>query len=386
MTFRGITAAFLIAFGSGFASPAQALEIRICESEIRTAVLSDERAVQSAHIQSFAVINRGDHAVKVTGVAFTLSDDQQVLDTRSLAPADIANAAKQAPQIAMLDKIFPMQFCNGHLLADARLGTSEVLAPGEALVFLYQPFVWRGERDAIEIAVESRRDGELTTDRLALPIVARTSQTRAPFPVAGRSLVAVAASFHTPHRWAGIEEFAYDIVAFTGSGSTYRGSGQSLGDYAIFGMPVRAVADGKVVAVSNDEADNAAMLKRQGEADEAYLVRLQEGQAALLMKGIASVLGNHVVIDHGNGEFSIYAHLKQGSVHAAPGAIVRADDVIGEVGSSGNSTEPHLHFQICDGPDIAVCRPIPASFTDYRLPLELAPRTIQSGDLVETVR
>lgn len=172
-------------------------------------------------------------------------------------------------------------------------------------------------------------------------------------------------------------------MAFTGNGSTHRGKGAKLSDYAIFGKPVRAVADGKVVAVSNDQADNAAMLKRQGETDDAYLVRLQEGQAALLMKGMGSVLGNHVVIDHGNGEFSIYAHLKQGSVLAALGASVAAGEAIGDVGSSGNSTEPHLHFQICDSPDIATCRPIPASFTGYRLPLELVPRTIQSGDIVE---
>jgi murein DD-endopeptidase MepM/ murein hydrolase activator NlpD len=175
-------------------------------------------------------------------------------------------------------------------------------------------------------------------------------------------------------------------VAFSDGGSTYRGNGAKLGDYAIFGKPVRAVADGKVVAVLDDQADNAAMLKRQGEADDAYLARLPEGQSALLMKGMASVLGNHVVIDHGNGEFSIYAHLKQGSARATLGASVAAGETIGAVGSSGNSTEPHLHFQICDGPDVATCRPIPASFTSYRLPLELGPRTIQSGDVVETVK
>lgn len=383
---KGLTAALLITASALFAVEARAAEIRLCEDEIRAAPFNDERAVQSALIQSLAVVNRSDHPVTLTGVSFHLKSRQQVRDTRWLAPADIANAVKQAPQIAMLDQIFPAQFCNGQLLADAKLASSDTLAPGEALVFLYQPFVWRGERDEIEIAVETSLDTALKTDRIARPIVARTSRTKALFPVAGRSFVAVAASFHTPHRWAGIEEFAYDIVALTGNGSTHRGNGAKLGDYAIFGKPVRAIADGKVVAVSNDQADNAAMLKRQGEADDAYLARLLEGQAALLMKGMGSVLGNHVVIDHGNGEFSIYAHLKQGSVRPALGASVAAGETIGDVGSSGNSTEPHLHFQICDGPDVATCRPIPASFTDYRLPLELGPRTIQSGDIVEAVK
>lgn len=385
MTPKSLTVALMITVAAFFASEAQALEIRICEHEIRTSLLNDERGVQSALVQGFAVVNRSADPVKVTGVTFNLKNHEQVLDTRWLAPADISKAVKQAPQIAILDQIFPAQFCNGQLLAGARLAASDMLAPGEALIFLYQPFVWKGERDAIEIAVESSLDTVRKTDRIALPIVPGTSKTKALFPIAGRSFVAVAASFHTPHRWAGVEEFAYDVVAFSDGGSTYHGNGTMLGDYAIFGKPVRAVADGKVVAVLNDQADNAAMLKRQGEADEAYLARLLEGQTALLLKGMASVLGNHVVIDHGNGEFSIYAHLKQGSAQATLGASVAAGETIGAVGSSGNSTEPHLHFQICDGPDIATCRPIPASFTSYRLPLELGPRTIQSGDVVETV-
>jgi murein DD-endopeptidase MepM/ murein hydrolase activator NlpD len=386
MTLKSLLVTLLITIATFFGSEAQALEIRICEHEIRTSLFSDERGVHSALIQGFAVVNRTDDPVRVTGVTFNLKNREQVLDTRWLVPADISNAVKQAPQIAFLDHIFPAQFCNGQLLAEAKLAASDMLAPSEAIIFLYQPFIWKGERDAIEIAVETSLDTQLKTVRIVLPIVPGASKTKALFPVAGRSFVAVAASFHTPHRWAGIEEFAYDIVAFSGGGSTYRGDGAKLGDYAIFGKPVRAVAGGKVVAVLNDQADNAAMLKREGEADDAYLARLLEGQTALLAKGMASVLGNHVVIDHGNGEFSIYAHLKQGSARITLGASVAAGETIGAVGSSGNSTEPHLHFQICDGPDIAACRPIPASFTNYRLPLELGPRTIQSGDVVETVK
>ena len=68
------------------------------------------------------------------------------------------------------------------------------------------------------------------------------------------------------------------------------------------------------------------------------------------------------------------------------GAALRSGETLGLLSSSGNSTEPHLHFQICDGPEIAECRPIPANFVDYRLPFELAPRSIQSGDIVETIR
>ncbi|TFU03559.1 M23 family metallopeptidase [Polymorphobacter arshaanensis] len=368
------------------AAPTHAVEIRLCEHEMRTAPLSDERGVQSMLLQRFAVVNTGNSPVTLTGVSFNLLDKQERRDSRWLAAADVARAAKQAPQVTMLAQIFPAQFCNGKMLAGTKLATTDTLAPGEAVVFMYQPFVWKGARDGLEIIAETRLGALAKTDRIVLPITTATSKTQALFPVAGRSFAAVGASFHTPHRWASIEEFAYDILMMTGNTTTYSGTGTKLADYAVFGKPVRAVADGKVVAAVGNGADNVAMLKRPGETDEAYMVRLQQGQMALLAKGMAAVLGNHVVIDHGNGEFSIYAHLKQGSVAVAPGAMVKAGESIGAVGSSGNSTEPHLHFQICDGPDIGSCQPIPISFIDYRLPFELAPRTIQSGDIVETVK
>ncbi|HYA01281.1 MAG TPA: M23 family metallopeptidase [Candidatus Binatia bacterium] len=54
--------------------------------------------------------------------------------------------------------------------------------------------------------------------------------------------------------------------------------------------------------------------------------------------------GLHVVIDHGSGLTSLYAHLEAVSVHN--GEPVSAGQRIGLVGSTGNSTGPHLHFEI----------------------------------------
>ncbi len=55
-------------------------------------------------------------------------------------------------------------------------------------------------------------------------------------------------------------------------------------------------------------------------------------------------LGNHVIVDHGNGVTSVYAHLSYISVH--PGQEVILDTTIGLVGSTGLSTGPHLHFEV----------------------------------------
>ena len=68
------------------------------------------------------------------------------------------------------------------------------------------------------------------------------------------------------------------------------------------------------------------------------------------LPGIATVYvsatgyGLHVIIDHGGGLSSLYGHLN--TVLVASGELVAAGEIIGTVGSTGNATGPHLHFEI----------------------------------------
>ncbi len=56
--------------------------------------------------------------------------------------------------------------------------------------------------------------------------------------------------------------------------------------------------------------------------------------------------GNYVEIDHGSGYQTLYAHMIPGSIQVSPGQQVEKGDVIGYVGSTGNSSGPHLHFEV----------------------------------------
>ena len=56
--------------------------------------------------------------------------------------------------------------------------------------------------------------------------------------------------------------------------------------------------------------------------------------------------GNTVVIDHLNGYISLYAHIMDGGINVGCGTAVNGGALIGYMGSTGNSTGPHLHFEI----------------------------------------
>lgn len=77
------------------------------------------------------------------------------------------------------------------------------------------------------------------------------------------------------------------------------------------------------------------------------IVAVDDGQ--VLFAGSASGFGHWIVIQHSNGVMSVYGHMYGDGVLVAPGQIVHKGQVIGKVGSDGESTGPHLHFGVATG-------------------------------------
>ena len=66
----------------------------------------------------------------------------------------------------------------------------------------------------------------------------------------------------------------------------------------------------------------------------------------ILTENLRSSYGTYVIIKHNNGLYSLYAHGQAGSICVSEGQYVSQGQQIMKVGSTGNSTGPHLHFEI----------------------------------------
>lgn len=139
------------------------------------------------------------------------------------------------------------------------------------------------------------------------------------------------------------QRFAYDFLKLE-NGSSHRGDGTENRDYYCFGTPVRAPAPGRVARAADSVSDNTP-----GEMNREQ------------------IFGNHVVLDHGNGEYSVLAHLHRGTVRVEAGDRVERGRVLGECGNSGHSSEPHLHYHLQDSPVPGGGTGLPAFFRQYRV-------------------
>lgn len=131
-----------------------------------------------------------------------------------------------------------------------------------------------------------------------------------------------------------------------------------------FGQPIVAPAGGLVVAASGWQRDHWS---RNSPLGLAYLMVEMLIRALLSMLDGRFVLGNHVVLDLGDGVFAVFAHLRRGSVQVRSGDRVQAGDQLGECGNSGNTSEPHLHFHLMDRRRPVIAAGLPFGFDRFEV-------------------
>jgi murein DD-endopeptidase MepM/ murein hydrolase activator NlpD len=265
--------------------------------------------------------------------------------------------------------------------------------PAHGRLVLFNPFqhfpanAWLG--DVRYEAVFSAGD-DAPEQRVALRVAPRAWQPKTvlSLPLAGPVFVHDGHDFTAHHRRlditggmtthfgirANFMRYAHDFVVADGEGKLYRGDGAKPEDWYGYGAPILATGDGVVVEMHDGMADN-----RKGGAPPF--------DREAIMKNLKLLLGNYAIVDHGHGEFSLFAHMKQGSVKVHPGQRVARGEPIGAMGMSGDAFLVHLHYQLQS--DAGFGEGLPAVFEGVRFATGAgdgwtAPvaAPVDSGDLV----
>ena len=229
---------------------------------------------------------------------------------------------------------------NSSLMGPAAATERRTIVSGKRAVV----FVWIAMADGQ--AVPASLHHRITVGELSLDAAVVSTSTQKPVvigpPLRGSDWMAVnGPGRDSGHRRALIategsariaQRFGIDWVQMHPAGGTFQGDAKDNKSYRAYGAEVLAVANGLVVATKDGIPENVP-----GITSRAVPITSE------------TVGGNHIVLDLGGGRYAFYAHFQPGSLKVKVGDRVTRGQVIGLVGNSGNSTEPHLHFHISDG-------------------------------------
>jgi hypothetical protein len=219
-----------------------------------------------------------------------------------------------------------------------------------------------------------------------VPLRDYPTRTDLVLPLRGRVLVFDGHDFYAHHRRWNLAHpvvgklfrhnsgrYADDLSIVDSAGRMYRGDGTRNEDWYSWNAPVLAPGAGTVVAAGSGEPDWE--VGRTSLPDSVVLARP------------VALYGNYLVIDHRNGEFSLLAHMRRGSVAVRKGDRVRQGQPVGRVGFSGSVYTIHTHYQLQRGPEYDA-EGLPSTFSRLtRVGRSGAPQPrlrIDSGDVIES--
>jgi hypothetical protein len=144
------------------------------------------------------------------------------------------------------------------------------------------------------------------------------------------------------------QRFAIDFLKEGADGKTHTGESKLNKSYLCYGAEALSAANARVAAIKDGIPEN-----------------VPDTDTRAVPMHLDTVTGNHVVLDLGGGRFALYAHLQPQSIRVKPGDRVRRGQLLGLVGNSGNSTEPHLHFQVTNGVEPLASEGLPFVFDSF---------------------
>jgi len=140
------------------------------------------------------------------------------------------------------------------------------------------------------------------------------------------------------------QTYAYDFIIMDDEGKSFHGKATDLHSYYCYEKDIIAPADGTVVQVRKRSKNSFV------DGINAYCDSVD-------------IRGNYVTIKHHDSEYSVSAHLMPNSITVKVGDKVKQGEVIAKCGNSGNSSEPHLHFQFQSAKSFFLSVGLPIAFS-----------------------
>ncbi len=148
------------------------------------------------------------------------------------------------------------------------------------------------------------------------------------------------------HSWdLPTQRYAYDFIKLDENANSFTGNFKAATSYHCYGKEVLSPADGIVVEILSNQPDSIISVK---------------GVADCTAKDIR---GNYIIIKHAEDLYTILAHLKKDSICVKEGEHIFRGQRIALCGNSGNSSEPHLHFQVQTGISFFFSAGVPIRFS-----------------------
>ena len=325
--------------------------------------------------------------VDVIGKASSIETVRLQISGKPLSEA-IARTAE------MLNKEKPplptVQLSSGNIvLPEGTLSENGTAAKGQSILLplskiTYLHHIGPMKIDGLEIRLTMKSGRKKTVASFPVQLTPYEVKGKYVFPVKGDVQMAFLPLSYIHHRGSASQEFAMDLVGANQKDAASfteisRPNPKTLSDYSIWGREVLAIGNGVVVEMGDKFPE-----ERMSDPTRFN----KPGYALSLIKELIpkigwtnAVAGNYVVIDHGNGEFSAYCHLQEGSIRVKTGDKVNKGMAIAKVGNTGNSGAPHLHFQLMDSQDFFTANGLPVMFENVPAKVMIAEFPVKANTL-----
>jgi murein DD-endopeptidase MepM/ murein hydrolase activator NlpD len=339
-------------------------------------------------VHSISVVNKNEKPVQLEKIDISFFSKGEIFQTSLFSVSDILKSNFQLYQLQekKMLALYDFMFHTKDLLDTAKLVNAGNLQKETGLILRQQFFTVNKFPDSIRIqATGINKKGKKENSSLTLLTKTYVSLHPLILPVKGNWYAAAGPSAHTHHRWGFMEEFAYDFIQFGNDNLTYKDDYTKPANYYCYGKEVLAVSAGEVVSIL-EGVDDAEIYPKDLPQNQ-YMNFIRKRQNDLITKfGITGLNGNSVILKLADNEYAFYAHMQKGSVTVKQGDKVVQGQVIGRIGNSGNTTEPHLHFQVNETSDVFNSRSLPTRFSNLIWSESLEPEGsyVKSGDFIRT--